>query len=343
MIIQDHKGVGPRATIKDVANLAGVGVGTVSRVLNQTPQVSPKNIAAVTRAIEELGYRRNDSARTLRTGATKSIGLLVQDVADPFFSQLNRAVEDIVVRLGSVLLTGFSIRDPERTQNLILNFCSRGVDGLILTLSEGIDEQYLIQENQRGVAMVCVDRPPRKLNVDTVLTDNRGGAAMGVQHLISHGHRRIACITDEPSMYTVQERLRGYGDALTRAGIEVDPTLIFCGSPSISIVAEALEAMLQSSEPPTAIFTGNGPSNMAVLNVLRTRSMHLAIVAFDDFAQADIIEPGITVVAQDPHLVGVTAMALLQERIKGSKVPARTVVQATQLIQRGSGEVFITA
>lgn len=329
----------PRATIKDVARLAGVGVGTVSRVVNGMPEVSAASVEAVNKAIETLGYRRNDSARTLRTGATESIGLLVEDVADPFFSLLNRAVEDEVVRRGSVLLTASSSKNPDRARQLILTFCSRRVDGLIITLPEGSDEDYLVREHAAGVPMVFVDRPPQRVAADVVLTDNRGGAVQGVHHLISRGHRRIACITDRAELYTAQERVNGYREALAASGIPYDPALVFSASLQRDRIEAKLGAMLTEPDPPTAIFTGNNRSAVIVIGAMRKHGVRMAMVAFDDFELADIVEPGITVVAQDPHAMGVKAMELLQARLQGSREPFQTITMDTRLIQRGSGEL----
>lgn len=331
-----------RATIKDVARLAGVGVGTASRVLNGMPEVSAASIQAVHNAIETLGYRRNDSARILRTGATESIGLLVEDVADPFFSLLNRAVEDEVVLRGSVLLTASSSKSADRARKLILTFCSRRVDGLIITLPEGSDEEYLVLEHAAGVPMVFVDRPPQKVAADVVLTDNRGGAKQGVKHLLAHGHRRIACITDRAELFTAQERVAGYRDALADAGHSLDPALVFSAAPQQDQIHAALGRMLEDPHPPTAVFAGNNRSAVMVIGAMRRHGTRLAMVAFDDFELADVVEPGITVVAQDPQGMGVTAMNLLQARLQGSQEPPQTVILETRMIQRGSGEMPVS-
>ncbi|WP_219817075.1 LacI family DNA-binding transcriptional regulator [Arthrobacter sp. GMC3] len=331
-----------RATIKDVARLAGVGVGTVSRVVNGMPEVSAASVEAVHNAIEFLGYRRNDSARILRTGATESIGLLVEDVADPFFSLLNRAVEDEVVRQGSVLLTASSSKSPDRARKLILTFCSRRVDGLIITLPEGSDEDYLIREHAAGIPMVFVDRPPQKVAADVVLTDNRGGAMQGVKHLIAHGHRRIACITDRAELFTARERVNGYRDALIDSGNPFDPSFVFSAALEQEQVDTMLGRMLADSDPPTAVFAGNNRAAVMVIGAMRRHGTLLAMVAFDDFELADIVEPGITVVAQDPQGMGVMAMDLLCARLQGSQAPPKTVTLGTRLIPRGSGELPVS-
>lgn len=328
-----------RATMKDVARVAGVGVGTVSRVVNGKSNVSEESVAAVNAAIDRLGFRRNDSARMLRTGATASIGLLVEDVADPFFSLLNRSVEEEVLRRDSVLLTASSDKDPERARKMILTFCARRVDGLVITLPEGGEEEYLRAELGAGTSMVFVDRPPRELDVDAVIVDNRGGARTGVAHLIGYGHRRIACFTDRPDLYTASERIAGYRAALEEAGIPFDPELVYSSATTRDPVDEPLGRMLASDDPPTAVFAGNNRTSINVIGALRIHNTSLAIVGFDDFELADVVVPGITVVAQDPKAMGQIAMRMLYKRLDGDVSPSQTVTLNTRLIVRGSGEL----
>ncbi|WP_308011102.1 LacI family DNA-binding transcriptional regulator [Streptomyces sp. AC495_CC817] len=331
-----------RPRIKDVARLAGVGVGTVSRVVNGGANVSAASAEAVERAIEALGYRRNESARGLRIGATESIALLVEDVADPFFSLLNRAVEDEVIERGSVLLTASSSKDARRARELILTFCARRVDGLVVTLPESGDEEYLLAEQRAGTPMVFVDRPPRTFDADTVIADNRGGAREGVAHLLAQGHLRIACITDRADLFTASERLAGYRRALDDAGVAFDPSLVFSAAPDAAAIDAELARMLASASPPTAVFAGNNRTCVHVISALHLRGAQLAVVGFDDFELADLVVPGITVIAQDPQLMGRTAMDLLLARIDGADEPPRRVVLGTRLVARGSGELPVS-
>jgi LacI family transcriptional regulator len=332
-------GASGRATIKDVARVAGVGVGTVSRVVNGKSNVSEDSVAAVNSAIELLGFRRNEGARTLRTGATASIGLLVEDVADPFFSLLNRAVEEETLRRDSVLLTASSDKDPDRARKMILTFCARRVDGLVITLPESGDEDYLRAELKAGTGMVFVDRPPLQLDADVVIADNRGGATAGVAHLIGHGHRRIACFSDRADLYTARERIAGYRAALETAGIPFDQALVHASATTRAPIDEPLGEMLAMADPPTAIFAGNNRTSINVIGALATHHTVLAIVGFDDFELADVLVPGITVVAQDPRAMGKLAMELLYKRLDGDSAPAQTITLRTHLITRGSGEL----
>ncbi len=328
-----------RPTMRDVALRAGVGVSTVSRVVSGDVRVSPARTAAVRQAISELGFRRNDSARQLRKGAASSIGLLIESVSDPFFSLINQAVEEVAHDRDSLLMSASSNRDADRAKKMILAFCARRVDGLIVTPPESKDLDYLRQEILAGVHMVVVDRPVPGLHADTVLTDNVGGARAAVEHLIAHGHRRIACFTDRHELFTSINRVLGYRQALEAAGIPVDPSLIHEAVNGEYRFAEPLAALLDGSNPPTAIFTGNNRATSTILRELSRRRIVIALVGFDDFELADVVRPGVTVVAQDPLTMGRIAANLLFSRLDGDTSPVQTITLRTTLIPRGSGEI----
>lgn len=220
---------GNRPTMKDVAARAGVGLKTVSRVVNGEPGVTPDTERRVQEAIEALGFRRNDSARVLRKGRTASIGLVLEDLADPFYGPLSRAVEEVARAHGALLINGSSAEDPEREQELVLALCARRVDGLIV-IPAGDDHRYLEPEIKAGIATVFVDRPAGRIDADMVLSDSFGGSREGVAHLIAHGHRRIGFIGDQPRIHTATERLRGYHAAMADAGITVEDSWVSLGT-----------------------------------------------------------------------------------------------------------------
>lgn len=331
--------MGNRATMRDVALFAGVGLSTVSRVVNGDVKVSAARTTAVEEAIRELGFRRNDSARHLRMGAAASIGLLIESVTDPFFSLISQAVEEVALSRDSLLLSASSHQDAPRAKKMILAFCSRRVDGLIVTPSDPQETDYLRAELAAGVRMVFIDRPVPGLEADTVLSDNVGGARVGVEHLVAHGHRRIACFTDRAGLYTTSHRIRGYREALEASGIEFDPGLVFSTEDEHTRFAGPLAEMLAGPNPPTAIFTSNNRSTVAVLRELAGAPHRLAIVGFDDFELADVLTPGITVVAQDPIAMGRTAASMLFRRLDGETGPMQSITLGTTLIPRGSGEI----
>jgi LacI family transcriptional regulator len=327
-----------RPTMKDVAALAGVALKTVSRVVNDEPGVTPGTAERVRAAIETLGFRRNDGARLLRKGHTASIGLVLEDIGDPFYSALSRAVEDVAHQHGSLLFTGSSDEDPLRERELTLAFCARRVDGLII-IPASEDHTYLLPEIAAGVASVFVDRPAGQIEADVVLTDNAGGACTGVMHLISQGHRRIGYIGDDPGIYTAALRYRGYLDALAQAGVTPGEPWTAMAPPDAAGVRDALARMLAGPAPVTALFCGNNRVMVLVLRELAAMGRRLPLVGFDDFELADLLTPGISVVAQDPAEMGRIAAELLFRRLAGEGGPARRIELGTRLIVRGSGEL----
>ena len=327
-----------RPTMKDVATRAGVALKTVSRVVNDEPGVTPETASRVRNAINDLGFRRNDSARLLRKGQTASIGLIMEDIGDPFYSALSRAVEDVAHWNGSLLFTGSSDEDPQREQELVLALCARRVDGLIVIPASG-DHRYLLPEIAAGVASVFVDRPAGMIEADAVLADNIGGSHAGVTHLIRQGHRRIAFIGDDPDIYTAVQRHQGYRDAMTEAGLDVDPSWVSMAKPTPDGIRGALAAMLAGPSPVTALFCGNNRTTILALREIAHAGRRLALVGFDDFEFADLLTPGVTVVAQNPAEMGRRAAELLFGRLAGTRGPAQYIELGTQLIVRGSGEI----
>ncbi|MCC5036833.1 LacI family transcriptional regulator [Streptomyces sp. WAC 00631] len=329
---------GTRPTMKDVAARAGVGLKTVSRVVNGEPGVTPDTVQRVQNAIEALGFRRNDSARILRKGRTASIGLVLEDLADPFYGPLSRAVEEAARAHGALLIHGSSAEAPERERELVLAFCARRVDGLIVVPASD-DHRYLEPEIAAGIATVFVDRPPGLIGADVVLTDSYAGAREGVAHLIAHGHRRIGFIGDLPRIHTARERLRGYRAAMAGAGLPVDEAWVSLGPTDPARVRAAARAMLDGARPVTALFSANNRVTVTAVRELSGRTRPVALVGFDDFELADLLDPGVTVIAQDAAQLGRTAADRLFRRLDGADDPPEVTTLPTRLIPRGSGEL----
>ncbi|MGF6827269.1 LacI family transcriptional regulator [Kitasatospora sp. MAP12-15] len=325
--------------MKDVAAAADVGLKTVSRVVNGEPGVREATAERVRRAVAQLGFRRNDSARLLRQGRhTCSVGLILEDVSDPFSSALHRAVEEVARAHGSLLFTGSSAADPEREQELALAFCARRVDGLIV-VPTAADHGYLALETAAGTPVVAVDRPLPGLAADAVLSDNRGGARRGVEHLLRQGHRRIGYLGDLPGIFTAGERLLGYRQAMAAAGCEVQERWVSMGGPDPVGIRLALDRMLTGRWPVTALMSGNNRTSVAVLREWTGRARRPALVGFDDFELADLLAIPVTVVAQDPAGLGRTAAELLFRRLAGEHGQPQRIELPTRLIPRGSGEL----
>jgi LacI family transcriptional regulator len=327
-----------RPTMRDVAARAGVGIKSVSRVVNGE-YVRPETERVIVQAIAELGFSRNDSAAMLRQGLSASVGLVLEDIAEPFHSMLTRAVEAVTLAKGSILMAASSGEDPAREREVVRAFCARRVDGLII-VPAAHSHEYLLPDIRAGVATVFVDRPARGIDADTILADNAEGARDGVAHLIRVGHRRIGIIADIAEIFTATERLRGYQEALAEGGLAFDPSLVEMATPTEHSVSAALGRMLEQPVPATAFFTGNSRITMMFLRAIRNRTDNMpALVGFDDFELADMLTPPITVVSQDAASMGRTAAELLFRRLGGDHGPTQRIYLRTKFIPRGSGEI----
>ena len=332
----------PRPTMRDVAALAGVSLKTVSRVINAEPAVSEDLLARVLRAIDQLDYRPNLTASSLRRsdGKTATVGLVLEDLANPYSAAVTRAVEDAARPRRVTVVAGSVDEDPERERALIREFVARRVDGLIVAPTAA-DQSYLIADRRAGMALVFVDRPPNHLDADAVVAANRSGATDGVRHLLAGGHRRIGFLGDLSTITTAAERYAGYVDAIERAGLPVDDTIVRRDLRAGDEARAAVEELLGLPAPPTAIFAAQNVLGIGAFAALRSarRQFDVALVGFDDFPLADLLDPGVTVVAQDPTAIGRLAAETLFRRLDGDRSPSTVQVVPTRLIVRGSGEI----
>jgi len=328
--------------MRDVAALAKVSIKTVSRVVNGEAGVSPRLLRRVLAASERLSYQHNLTASNLRrsNGRSATIGVVLEDVANPFSSALHRSIEDVAVRRGVLVLAGSSDEDEERERKLVSAFASRRVDGLIIQPSSH-DHSYLLVERRAGTAIVFVDRPPAFFDADTVLTDNAAGVRRGVRHLIAHGHRRIGYLGDMHTIATAADRHRGYVDELASQKVELEERLVRLDLRGIEKSEAAATELLKLSQPPTALFTGQNLITIGAFRALRRMDLHrrVALIGFDDILLADLLEPGITVIAQDPTAIGRAAAQVLFRRLDGDRAPSEHQIVLTRLIARGSGEI----
>lgn len=330
-------GPGRRPTLRDVAALAGVSFKTVSRVVNGEPGVSPAVADRVRTAADELGYRPNAAATALRRadGRTATFGVLLEDAGNHFFAMLLRGIEDVARERGVAVFTSSTDLDLAREREMTAAYVARQVDALITAPSESATE-HLRRVIAQGRRVVLVDRTLDGLDVPTVLVDNAFGTRTAVEHLIARGHRRIGFLGRDPSIYTSRGRYAGYVEALTAAGIAVDPALVHREGFTGSSPRADIERLLDLADPPTALFTGQDVITMTAVSVLQRRGLsdRVALVGFDDFELADLLQPGVTVVAQDPRRIGALAAELALDP-DGSGVH----LVPTRLITRGSGEI----
>ncbi len=327
-----------RPTMAHVAEVAGVGLKTVSRVVNGEGKVSAATRQRVEVAIAETGFRRNEIARSMRAGQrSMDIGLLLGDLTNPFFASVASAVIAVSRTWGYRVVLSSADEDPEAEVAAIESLLGRQVAGLLL-VPGAEDYSRLTTDVDRGTPVVFVDRPGGGLEADEIVIDNAAGARMAVRHLVAHGHERIGIVV-APSRWVTAERLRGYREAMENELGVVDESLVaILGHGSAVDAEDAARALLALPDPPTAIFATTGFMTQGLLRALGP-AHDLAIVGFDDFPLADLLSVPITVVAGDPAELGTLAAQVLFDRISGSKdQPSRRIVQP-RLIVRGSGEL----
>jgi LacI family transcriptional regulator len=333
-----------RPTMRDVAALAGVAIKTVSRVFNDVPTVAPELADRVRAAADKLGYRPNLTAASLRRtgGRTNTIGLLIEDVSNPYSSALHRAVEDYARERGVLVLASSLDEDPHRERELARMLIDRRVDGLII-MPAGRDHRYIVAEQQAGTSFVFVDREPTPLLADAVVSDNRGGARAAVEHLLLVGRRSVAYLGDHLAIPTARQRFGGFQDALAASGLTPDDRLVRHGLRTAEQAAAAAEEVLTAGA--TAMFTGQNLVTVGAVEALHRLDLQdrVALVGFDDVPLGALLRPGITVMAQDPAEVGRQAAERLFARLAGDESPPAVYTVPTRLVVRGSGELPIGA
>lgn len=332
---------GARATIRTVAALAGVGIKTVSRVINDEPNVSALTHRKVMQAIHELDYHPNHAAGSLKRagGKTGTIGLVVGNVANRFWASVHRGVEDVAREHNVAVLASSLDDDADSEHRVIGELLRRRVDALILATAR-VDQSWLVAEQRRGTQLVFVDREPEGVDADIVITNNRSGAAQATAHLIAHGHRRIGFLSDRAELWPVQRRALGFFDAFSDAGISADEASIVQGLRDADAARAATISLLSRPDAPTALFTSQNVITIGALHALRELGLQhqVAIIGFNDVPLGDLIEPGLTAMVQNPYQMGRIAAARAFARLDGDSVSQRIVIRS-ELVTRGSGEI----
>jgi LacI family transcriptional regulator len=324
----------------DVAKRAGVGLGTVSRVVNGGVGVRDETASRVRIAIDELGFQRNEVARALRPGKkSSSLALVLGDLTNPFYATIAKASLEVAGQDGFAVVLGSVDEDPEGERRAIQELIGRQVAGLMIVPDQG-DHSFLAGA---GIPVVFVDRPAHGIAADIVMVDNEGGGKLATDHLLQQGHVRIAILL-APSYYTTGRRLRGYRRACRAAGVEVDEGLVVQLPEGTAEAAEkATRELMHRPDPPTALFASTNFLTEGVLRALREVDAEPAVVGFDDFRLADMLPTPVTVVASDIAELGRTAARLLLDRAsKTDTRPPQRIVLPCELIQRGSGERPVT-
>lgn len=323
-------------TMQDVATRAGVSAKTVSRVFNDDPHVTDDTRERVQLAMRELKYVPNMLARTFREGKSAVIGIAVPDVADPFFAAVTKGIE-LAAREQDMAIVVTSLGDdPSLERSIIEATVRRQIDGLVIAPISS-DQSYLAAW-QDSFPIVFIDRMPSKLKADYFVEDDFGGAFEATQHLIVHGHRRIAIVGDSTDVPTTRLRLEGYRAALDLAGLGNDDDLIVLGSRNADGAAQACKTLLALPDAPTAIFSSNARFSTGVFPALQALNRtDIALISFGDFPMADVLQPSVSVIDQDPRHVGrVAAERVLARIATPEKKFRRKNILPVALIERQS-------
>ncbi|MEV6052621.1 LacI family DNA-binding transcriptional regulator [Streptomyces sp. NPDC052107] len=346
-------------TMADVARSAGVSVATVSHVLNGTRPVLPHTRQAVLDAVDALGYTPNTLARSLVTSRTRSIGLAVSAISNPYFTEILQGVEAAVLEAGYSLLIADPHDDPGHERKVVQLLHERRVDGVIVAPSARPHELvgYL---RRHAVPTVFLDRV-----IDTDVSDRSvvgGGAGAApdedtpwydqvcadsaeptarlVTHLAGLGHHRIGLVAGLPGLSTTSERVSGYRDGLGAAGLDLDERLLVSGNSESTGAEQATAALLALPEPPTALVTANNAMTIGALRALRRHGLSvpddIALCCFDDFAWADLFSPRLTAIAQPSRELGAQAVRVLLDRLDEPRRPTRTVRLPCAFVHRTS-------
>ncbi|MEY9871700.1 LacI family transcriptional regulator [Streptacidiphilus sp. MAP12-33] len=325
-----------RPTMVDVAREAGVALRTVSRVVNNDPTVGPEYVSKVEAAIAALNFRPDERARQLRTGVTGTIGAAVRRIAE--VNAELAAIEQTARDCGLTLLAASTDFDEPREREILISMCRQRLDGIIVE-PFGENHAYLQPELDAGMPLVAMDRPMSGVSVDCVMSDNASGIGIAFHHLTQHGHRRIAYIGDSELVFSGRERAAAFRAALRAHGQPIEG-LVHPGPINTERVCAALDSVLHGDDPATALVTGNMDTTLTALRCLGPQAAaQLAIVGFDEVPLADLLQPALTVVAQETFTIGRTAVELLRARMADPSRPVQTVVVPVTLKVRGSGEV----
>lgn len=336
------------ATQKQLAEIAGVSAGTVSNVISGSIRVSDRTRKRVLDAIRTLDYHPNLIARSLKTNRTNTLGIVIPEITNPFFPKVIRGAESAARENGYFLIVLNTDENEVLERELITMLKSQRVDGILLVSSAGKwREDKVATPSRLGPPIVCLDRLPEGLDVDTVRVDSRAAAEMGVTHLLSMGHREIAIITGPLSLKHELERLSGYRRALEKAGIEVRDSLVWASTFNESEIDIACRKGLQKKRGrPSALFATNGFVALNVLRSIYSAGMgtpeDIAFATIDEIAAADFFRPAITTVVQPAFEMGHRAVEILLERIKKGAAmgaPKKEKLSPTLLVRASSNLV----
>ncbi|MBE3578676.1 LacI family DNA-binding transcriptional regulator [Caldanaerobacter subterraneus] len=328
-------------TIKDIARLANVSVTTVSRVINNKPEgVSEETRQKILKLVKELGYQPNAIARGLVTKKTKTIGLIIPDISNPFFPDIARGVEDSAHIYGYNVFLCNTDDNLEKESEYIKALKEKYVDGIIFTSSSIPKHEHIIELVESGIPVVIMDRRVDSENIYGVFLDNYEGGYIATKHLIDLGHEKIGCITGPLYTKSAKERLEGYKKALLDSGIKIDEKLIFEGDYKINGGIIGAERLLKDNKDMSAIFACNDLMAYGAYKTIRSFGYKIpddiSVVGFDDIQLSQILEPQLTTIKQPAYDMGLTAARMLIKLIEGKKLKKKIINFRPQLVIRQS-------
>lgn len=331
-----------KVTIREVAREAGVSVATVSRAIRNEGSIRPETKRKVLEAVRKLNYHVDMGARSIVKKQTKSIGLCICNICNPFYPPFVRGVENAINKFGYSLILCNTDEDPRKEEAYLKVMLEKRVDSLIIAPTWRTCD-YLREFERRNVPIVVVDRKAEDISSDTVCVDNVHGAFMAVEHLIKLGHKRIGMIVGPKMISTTQERVQGYLEALRKYDLEKDESLMVDGDSAIEGGIKAMEDLLKLKSPPTAVFCYNNVVTLGGLISLKKLNKKIpkdiAIVGFDEVDWAEVADPPLTVISQPTYAIGATAGQLVMQRLlnEGPKSKQKIILKTELVIRKSCG------
>jgi len=327
----------PRPTIHDVAERAQVSPMTVSRVLSGGPNVRAELRERVEQAAADIGYRRNENARSLRPGHRSGlIGVTITNIANPYYAEMQRGIEEVAAEHSRRILVGNSNEDASLEAQLVADFLGRQVEGLIVVPSGSGGSRHLTAAALGGVPLAFASRAVEGIDVDTVLIDDVGGAFDATSRLLDEGHERIAFLGNRVSVFTGRRRLRGFRDAHAARDVSVAEELVRVGQQDVGSAEVAMAELLSLPNPPTAVFSANNRNTIGAIRAIEAAKRRqgdgstvppIRLFGFDSFEFADLSPVPLSVIAHDARELGRRAAEMLFDRLDGAAadVPARLI------------------
>lgn len=312
---------------------------SVSRVVNGSRPVRRETKQKVLSAIERIGYEPNEAARILKGYRARVLGLIVPDLADPFFAGCANSIQETARKAGYMTLMAASGHDSEIEREQVELMVQRNVAGL-LVIPSGMHHKHFSRATERKIPVISIDRPLSEVTGDALLVDNRSAARLATEHLIEHGHRRIICVADDEKIFTKIERVAGYAEAMNKARARTQLCLV---GPLAGSLRDQLDYFLQLSPPPTAIFATSNLHGIEVLREIQRRSLNIpdnvALITFDEFDAAALVRPSITTIRQPIAELGRQAANRLLKRLAGEDMPesSRIELATTMVIRQSCG------